>query len=112
MVRILLLLLISITCSAQVLTIEQCYELAKQNYPLTRQRELLTQSNEYTVSNIAKGNWPQFVVSGQWSHQSEVVKFPFPDGPKIPYDQYRIYGEINQPLTDLVTVKRQQDVQQ
>lgn len=112
MARIVLLLLISFTCSAQVLTIEQCYELAKQNYPLTRQRELLTKSNEYTISNIAKGSWPQLTVNGQWSYQSEVVKFPFPDGPKIPQDQYRIYGEIVQPLTDLATVKRQREVQQ
>jgi outer membrane protein TolC len=112
MVRTLFLLTISFTCSAQVLTIEQCYEQAKQNYPLTRQRELLTQSNEYAVSNIAKGNWPQLSVNGQDSYQSEVVKFPFPDGPKIPKNQYRVYGEINQPLTDLVTTKRQQEIQQ
>lgn len=112
MVRTLFLFLIGITCQAQVLTIEQCYELAKQNYPLTRQRELLMQSNEYTVTNIARGNWPQLLVSGQGSYQSEVVQLPFPESPKIPKDQYRIYGEINQPLTDLVTSKRQQEVQQ
>lgn len=110
--RTLLLLLIGITTRAQVLTIEQCYELAKQNYPLTRQRELLARSNEYTVYNIAKGNLPQLQISGQGSYQSEVVKLPFPDGPKIPKDQYRIYGEINQPLTDLMTVQRQKEVQQ
>lgn len=112
MVRILLLLLISTTCRAQVLTIEQCYELAKQNYPLTRQRDLLVKSNEYTVSNIAKGNWPQLLVSGQESYQSEVVKLPFPESPQIPKNQYRIYGEVSQPLTDFITTNRQKDVQQ
>lgn len=112
MVRILLLLLISATCSAQVLTIEQCYDLAKQNYPLTRQRDLLIKSNEYTVSNIAKGNWPQLMVSGQESYQSEVVKLPFPESPQIPKNQYRIYGEVNQPLTDLITTNRQKEMQQ
>jgi outer membrane protein TolC len=112
MVRILLLLLISGTCSAQVLTIEQCYELAKQNYPLTKQRDLIIKSNEYTVSNIAKGNWPQLLVSGQESYQSEVVKLPFPESPQIPKNQYRIYGEVNQPLTDLITSNRQKEVQQ
>jgi outer membrane protein TolC len=112
MVRILLLLVISITSSAQVLTLEQCYELAKQNYPLTRQRELLTRSNEYTVSNIAKGNWPQLLVSGQESYQSEVVKIPIPESPQIPKNQYRIYGEVSQPLTDLITTNRQKEVQQ
>jgi outer membrane protein TolC len=112
MVRILLLLFVSVTCSAQVLTIEQCYELAKQNYPLTRQRDLLIKSNEYTVSNIAKGNWPQLLVSGQESYQSEVVKLPFPESPQIPKNQYRIYGEVNQPLTDLITTHRQKEMQQ
>ena len=112
MVRILLLLTISFASSAQVLTIEQCYELAKQNYPLTRQRALLAQSNEYSVSNIAKGNWPQLSINAQDSYQSEVVKFPFRDSPVIPKNQYRVYGEINQPLTDLITVKRQKESQQ
>ncbi|HTH57656.1 MAG TPA: TolC family protein [Cyclobacteriaceae bacterium] len=112
MVRILLLLLIGITCNAQVLTIEQCYELAKQNYPLTRQRDLLVRSNEYSINNIAKGNWPQLLVSGQESYQSEVVKLPFPESPQIPKNQYRIYGEVSQPLTDLITTHRQKEVQQ
>ncbi len=112
MVRILLLVAISFTSGAQVLTIEQCYEMAKQNYPLTRQRELLIQSNEYTVNNIAKGNWPQLLISGQDSYQSEVVKLPFPESPQIPKNQYRVYGEINQPLTDLITVRRQKESQQ
>ncbi len=112
MVRILLLLTISFASTAQVLTIEQCYDMAKQNYPLTRQHELIAQSNEYSVSNIAKGNWPQLSINGQDSYQSEVVKFPFRDGPVIPKNQYRVYGEINQPLTDLITVKRQKESQQ
>lgn len=112
MVKTLLLLFVSFTCGAQVLTIEQCYELAKQNYPLTRQRDLLIKSNEYSVSNVAKGNWPQLVVSGQESYQSEVVKLPFPESPQIPKNQYRIYGEVSQPLTDLITTNRQKEVQQ
>src|SRR5258708_13157439 len=90
MVRILLLVSISFTSGAQVLTIEQCYEMAKQNYPLTRQRELLIQSNEYTVNNIAKANWPQLLLSGQDSYQSEQVKFLFKDLPQIPKTHYRV----------------------
>lgn len=112
MVRILLLLAISFSCSAQVLTIELCYEMAKQNYPLARQRELLMQGNEYAVSNIARGNLPQLLVSGQYSYQSEVVKLPFPESPQIPKNQYRVYGEINQPLTDLITLRRQKESQE
>jgi outer membrane protein TolC len=114
MARIFLLLIIGISsyAQAQVLTIEQCYELAKQNYPLTKQRELLIQSNEFTISNIAKGNWPQLVLSGQESYQSEVVKLPLPKSPEIPKNQFRVYGEASQPLTDFITTKRQQQVQQ
>ncbi|MBS1682199.1 MAG: TolC family protein [Bacteroidetes bacterium] len=114
MTRLVSILFLSIGFSVQgqTITLEQCYELAKKNYPLTRQRDLLTQVNDYTVSNIAKGNWPQLAINGQESYQSEVVKLPIPDGPKIPKNQYRVYGEINQPLTDFITTKRQQDVQQ
>lgn len=114
MARIFLLMIVGIGtyAQAQVLTIEQCYELAKQNYPLTKQRDLLIQSNDFTVSNIAKGNWPQLLVSGQASYQSEVVKIPIPESPQIPKNQFRIYGEATQPLTDFITTKRQQQIQE
>ena len=52
---LLLLLLCAGVIHAQTLTIEACYTLAAQNYPLVKQRELITKSNEYTLQNLSKG---------------------------------------------------------
>ncbi|MEJ0054551.1 MAG: hypothetical protein WDN75_02240 [Bacteroidota bacterium] len=41
--------------AAQSLTIEECYELAKKNYPLIRQKELLVKSMEFTIANAQSG---------------------------------------------------------
>lgn len=61
---------------AQTLTLDQCQELAKENYPLVSQKGLLEQSAEFTVSN-AKRNWlPQVSLLAQATYQSEVVTLP------------------------------------
>jgi outer membrane protein TolC len=98
------------------LTLDECYTLARQNYPLTRQRELIAKSREYSIENISKGNLPQVVIAGQASYQSDVTTIPISvpgmDIPQISKDQYRLYGEITQPLTDMVTVSRQKEAQE
>lgn len=108
-------LMAGLLAAAQQLTIEQCYELAKQNYPLIKQRALIKQSSAYTMENIATGNLPQFIISGQATYQSDVTKIPIKlpnvEIPELTKDQYKLYGEINQPLTDLITVKQQKELQ-
>ena len=88
--------------SAQSLTIDQCYDLAKQHYPLSKQRELIRKTAAYTIENISKGYLPQFAVNGQASYQSDVtqlpIKIPGMDIPVIAKDQYKIYGELTQSI--------------
>lgn len=110
-----LALFYSAMAGAQTLTLESCYELAKQNYPLVKQHELIKRTGEYTVDNISKGYLPQLSVNGQYTYQSDVTKIPITipgvSVPGIDKDQYRIYGEVVQPITDLITVKQQKDLQ-
>ncbi|UII21005.1 TolC family protein [Fulvivirga ligni] len=93
---------------ASTLTLAECYDLAEKNYPLTKQRELLAKTEEYTVENAAKGYLPQVSVNGQATYQSEVTQIPISapgaDIPTLNKDQYKIYAEVYQPLTDLKTV--------
>ncbi|MBS1635751.1 MAG: TolC family protein [Bacteroidetes bacterium] len=102
--------------SQEPLTLEQCYTLAKQNYPLARQRDLIAKSKEYSIDNISKGYLPQLTVAGQATYQSDVTQIPITlPGVKIagiPKDQYKLYGEINQPVTDLITVSQQKKLQE
>ncbi|MDB5228774.1 MAG: TolC family protein [Bacteroidota bacterium] len=92
------------------ITIEQCYQWAQANYPLAQQVNLIERTKEYSISNISKGIYPQFQVSGQATYQSEVTKIPFPGIPSVTKDQYRVYGEVSQSLTDFPANKIQQQL--
>lgn len=109
---ILLMILIGQKIRAQStqLSLEQCYELARQNYPLIIQKELIAQSKEFTVANAHSGNRPQVALYGQATYQSAVTKVPI-DNPAFPItplskDQYKIYLEATQNIYDGGTIKR------
>ena len=97
--------------SNRTLTIEECYRLARQNYPLVKQRQLISKSKEYSVKNIANGFLPQINFAGQASYQSAVTKIPIKipgmDVPEISKDQYKVYGEVSQWLYDGGLIKEQ-----
>lgn len=113
---LLLLLLVTGALQAQSLTIETCYGLAAENYPLVKQRELLTKSNEYTLQNLSKGYLPQLTLAGQATYQSEVTQIPISvpgmNVPVLSKDQYKFYGEVNQTLFDGGVIKQQKLAQQ
>lgn len=115
--KLLLLLLIATgALQAQSLTIETCYTLAAENYPLVKQRELLTKSNEYTLQNLSKGYLPQVTLAGQATYQSEVTQIPISipgmNVPALSKDQYKFYGEVTQTLFDGGVIKQQKLTQQ
>jgi outer membrane protein TolC len=96
------------------LTLDNCLEMAKQNYPLIKQYTLIEKTKEYSIANAQKGYLPQFNVAGQATYQSDVTsKFqshcPIWIIPTISKDQYRLYGEVSQSITDLFTVKDQKE---
>lgn len=100
---------------ASRLTIEQAYQMARDNYPLTRQRGLIAWAGDYTVSNAAKGYLPTLSVNGQATYQSTVTKFPFSIPiagfalPTYSKDQYKIYGQIDQLIYDGGVIKNQKE---
>ncbi|MEP7252961.1 MAG: TolC family protein [Ginsengibacter sp.] len=102
--------------SNRTLTIEECYQLARQNYPLVKQRELITKSKAYSIQNIANGFLPQINFTGHASYQSAVTKIPIKipgmDVPEISKDQYKVYGEVSQWLYDGGVIKEQKKLQE
>lgn len=101
--------------NGQSLKLDECYILAENNYPLVKQYELIEQSKGYSLSNISKGNLPQFAILGQASYQSDVTKIPFSmpntEIPTISKDQYRVQGELVQPVTDIfTTIKHRKEI--
>jgi len=95
----------------QHLTIEGVYRLARENYPLIKERDLITKTKNYSVSNAARGYLPALNINGQATYQSAVTELPF----KIPNvtlpeynkDQYNIHGELDQVIYDGGAIKNQ-----
>ncbi|MBC7381627.1 MAG: TolC family protein [Bacteroidia bacterium] len=104
MISISMVIITSNTQAQISLTIEECYKLARQNYPLVKQSGLLIKSAEYSVQNASKGYLPQLNINGQATYQSDVTRIPLNlpglNIPTLSKDQYRIYGEINQTVYD------------
>lgn len=89
---------------SDTLRIEDCYTLARQYYPMAKQRDLITRSETYSIDNASKGNLPQVSLYGQATYQSDVphlpIDLPGTEIPLIPKDQYKLYGEVTQVIYD------------
>ena len=105
-----------LTAQQAPLSLQKAYELAQQNYPLIKQRDLIKQSSDYTIDNLSKGYLPQFSLGAQATYQSEVtqVKVPIPGVTIEPpnKDQYKILADINQLIYDGGVIKQQKSIQQ
>ena len=109
-------LLITITAKAQSnsITLDSCYFLARQNYPLIKQHELISKTSGFTLQNISKGFLPQININGQATYQSDVTQLPktIPGVPVLTKDQYKIYAEIDQLVYDGGLINAQKKIQE
>ncbi len=99
-----LFLLLFFSGNAQILTLEECYDLAKQNYPLIKRHDLIAKTKEYNLQNAAKGWLPQIQIVGQATYQNDVIQFPIqlPNMTIEPLskDQYKVYADFQQNIYD------------
>lgn len=97
------------------LTLQQAYDLARQNYPSIRQKDLVRQTANLTIENLNKGFLPQLNISGQATYQSDVTSIPVSiPGVKIDplsKDQYKIQAELSQLVYDGGNTVAQKNVQ-
>ena len=88
--------------SAQ-LTLEECQQAARENYPLVRQLDLIGRTRDFTLENASKSWLPQLTLSGKVSYQSDVTKMPLAI-PGLEFgldkDQYQAVLELNQTIWD------------
>ena len=59
-----------------VYTIEQCYDLVRQNYPLVKRYELLDLTEEYTLKNAYMNYFPQISLQGSAPGRPTCWSFP------------------------------------
>ena len=101
MKRLLVLFLILFTLPSiaqQSITLEECYALVVQNYPLAKQSQLLEAQNKLDAEVISSARLPQFNLDAQATYQSDVIEIPIPNSTIEPLnkDQYRATLSVNQ----------------
>lgn len=95
----------------EAFTLSECYEWAHANYPQIRQHKLIEQTEQYNLSNAAKGWLPQLGVNAKATYQSAVTKLPFDteklsavlpgmDIPTLSKDQYQVVAQVDQTIWD------------
>lgn len=115
-----ILMLLPFLANAQTVTLEECQQLAQENYPLIKQYDLIRQTTDYSVSNISKGWLPQISAMAQATYQSDVMALPDLlqnmlgqqgyDVKGLRKDQYRIGIDINQTVYDGGLISGRKDV--
>lgn len=104
------LLLASVPMQLAAISLEECYTLARNNYPLVRQYELTEAMSRYSFENAAMGYVPQISVGAQATLQSDVTEFPEAfnnllalagvDMKGLSHDQYKVQLDISQTIWD------------
>ncbi len=97
----------------KTLELEECYKLARMNYPMIKQHSLIEKTKDFTMDNMEKAILPQMNIAGQATHQSDVTSLPISlpnmDIPSISKNQYKVYAEISQSITGLLNLKDQKE---
>jgi len=107
------LCIIQVKAQPKTRTIEESYMLTRKNYPVIRQRELISKAKDYSIQNAEKGYLPQISILGQATYQSAVTEFKLPvslpgvEFPTISKDQYKVYAEVNQSIYDGGAIRTQ-----
>lgn len=86
------------------LTLHECRQQARDNYPLIRRYGLIEKAAQYSVANAAKAYLPQVSLSAKASYQSDVTRLPFElpgiDVDFMPKDQYQVMIQVQQSVWD------------
>ena len=101
---------------SNTLSLDICYKLAKDNYPLSKQFDMLTNASQLKMDNLKVAYYPQIFLNGQATYQSAVTEIPIrlPNLtlPAIHKDQYKISLDVNQSIYDGGNVKALKKVEE
>ena len=80
------------------ITLEECYSLVTQNYPLAKQSQLLEMQYQLDAEAISTAKLPQLNLDAQATYQSDVIEVPIPNSNIEPLnkDLYRATLSANQ----------------
>jgi len=110
MKKFILLLILAITAvsvsgqTAGRITLEECQEMALDNYPSLRQSGILEKAREYSLDKANSMYLPRLTLSGKATYQSDVTSLPISlpgiTLSELPKDQYQIVLDLTQQIWD------------
>jgi len=106
---------LSFAVYGQELSLEQCYNAARNKSPIAAQSNIEKSISDLRIKSLTRDKLPQFQLNGQYTYQSDVVEFPEIGAfsfPVIPKNQYRISLDVNQSIFQGNRIKHQIDVEQ
>jgi outer membrane protein TolC len=101
---------IFIVISVNAQTLEECRRLAREHYPEIKQYNLISLTEQYNLSNAARGWIPQILIAGQATYQNATTAYPDAfkallqangiDAEGLQKEQYRVAVDISQNIWD------------
>ncbi len=95
---------------AQTITLQEARDKARENYPLIKRYDLISQTEQYSLSNIGKAWLPQVSAEAQATYQSDVTAWPESmkdllnqmgvEMKGLKKDQYKVSLSVNQQIYD------------
>lgn len=100
-----------LTQAQATLSIDSCYELARRNYPLTKQFDLIEKTKEYSISNANKAYLPQISLTAIGGYITGLPSFSLPgESSESNNVQFIGIGQINQTLWDGGATRTQKNI--
>ena len=104
------LLSIFIVISVNAQTLDECRRFAREHYPEIKQYNLISLTEQYNLSNAARGWIPQILIAGQATYQNATTAYPDAfkallqangiDAEGLQKEQYRVAVDISQNIWD------------
>ncbi|HEY3429970.1 MAG TPA: TolC family protein [Cyclobacteriaceae bacterium] len=96
---------------SQQLNLDSCYAMAKRNYPLTKQFDLIEKSKEYSISNANKAYLPQISVTAIGAYLDGLPTISIPGESNEPSKtQFIGIAQLNQTIWDGGATRAQKNV--
>lgn len=102
--------LAAVSLQLPAITLDECYRMVRENYPLVKQYELTEKMSRYSFENAAMGYVPQISLAAQATYQSDATAFPDSfndllaiagvDMEGLSKDQYKVQLNISQTIWD------------
>lgn len=95
-------------------TLNDCYKMAQEAFPLSKQKELIRETNVLQINTLQKNFLPQIELNAQATYQSDVTQFPvkLPNVEVTPLskDQYKTTLDVKQIIWDGGVINLQKNV--